>query len=310
MEKTILLILIFSIISIQCNHIYKAEISCYHTSDSSWAGFGKFLTCFASQYNTELLKIHNPDTKITRVTGTDRGSLMSDKIRTKIVALSMDNCHVNFIPQRVKVVLPRIEIFSCINCGLKALDKDDLEQFGDDLRIIWLLDNDLTSLEADAFTYNHNLLSIDLRGNRLGYIEPGFLYNLSNFPIKFIGLKNCGCIDQNYNYDQHGPYNPDHWQHLYCHDETKRIGSYALRISKMMGKISQTEDSLLNLDTKLNKVLKIIEMKTEASKTKNNEKHLNNLEKKIDELQGNLLYLELKIDLIGNKSDDKILNSK
>lgn len=312
MER-ILLILIYSIISIQCNHSYKAEISCYQTIDSAWARFGNFLTCFASNHNTELLKIHNPDTKIMRVTGTDRGSLIADKIRNEIVALSMDNCHVNFIPQRVKVVLPRIKIFSCINCGLKALDKEDLKQFGDDLTVIWLLNNDLTSLDADAFTYNHNLLSIDLRGTRLDYIEPGFFYNLPNFSLKFLGLKNCGCIDQDYNYDQHGTYNPDHWQNLNCNDETKHIGSYTLRILNMMGKISQNEDSLLNLDTKLNKVLKMIEMQTEASKTTNNEKHLDKLEKKIDELQGNLLYLELKIDLIGNKpnkSNDKIENSK
>lgn len=275
-QKVLVVLFIASTASVYCNHIYKAEISCFETKPSTWAAFGWFLTCHASTYDTEILKILNPDTQITRVVEAERENPMSDQQRSEITALSMDKCHVNFIPQKVKEMFPKVAFFSCRNCGLMALDKDDLKQFGDDLKILWLLNNALTSLDADVFSNNPHLQSIDLSENPLGNIEPGFFHTIIGFPIKYLGLKNCLCINNFYDAGHNLRYDPNFWQDDSCRNDLKRVESYALRTSKSMGRIADTQELL------------------------------SNLEKKIDELKESMLDLEMKIDLAGNKPDDLI----
>lgn len=103
---------------------------------------------------------------------------------------------IHFIPQGLKNSYPKLKWISFQDQPLKNLNKNDLEQFGSDLKGFRADRCDITSIEKNLFMHNPNLEYISFRSNPLKIIGPGFFGKISLMRhFKRIDLKDCSCID-------------------------------------------------------------------------------------------------------------------
>lgn len=109
-----------------------------------------------------------------------------------------DNVNLHYLPRGLKRIFPNLtEIEIASKDKFKNLDKQNLQEFGDDLELFSLVYGNLTELKKDLFEYNSKLTFIRFFGNPLTYIEPGFFDNIAKMKhLKYLDLANCNCIDE------------------------------------------------------------------------------------------------------------------
>lgn len=109
-----------------------------------------------------------------------------------------DNVNLHYLPWGLKKIFPNLKkIDIASNDTFKHLDKQNLQEFGDDLEHFSVVYGNLTVLKKDLFDYNRKLKFIRFFGNPLKYIEPGFFENIAKMKhLKFFDLANCNCIDE------------------------------------------------------------------------------------------------------------------
>lgn len=83
----------------------------------------------------------------------------------------------NFVPIGIEKLFPQLEGFAISSSKLKVIKRRDLAQFKD-LKAVWLIYNDLETLDSDLFESNPGLLYIDFRGNKLIFVGENVLVPL------------------------------------------------------------------------------------------------------------------------------------
>jgi hypothetical protein len=86
----------------------------------------------------------------------------------------------NFFPRGITKYFKNINYVSINNANLIEISKEDLKEFGDKLKELYLQFNKIEVIEADLFTYNKNLQLIDLRVNKIKHIDDGAFDHLKN----------------------------------------------------------------------------------------------------------------------------------
>lgn len=167
----------------------------------------------------------------------------------RITSLNLDGKTVNYIPKGIAVILSNLKTLTCNNCELVSIEKHDLEQFGSNLEEVQLKQNLLTSLDANLFMSNPNLQSLEVEGNPLKYIEPGFFESLNSIKsLRFVNFKFCECISQVQDSRFHRivKLNLTIWQDSKCRNDNARIEYILMKIKKYSHEINNLEQQIMN----------------------------------------------------------------
>lgn len=80
---------------------------------------------------------------------------------------------VKYFPLNLSSIFNNLETILINNANLSEIHSSDLQQFGENLKHLYLNDNSLEILEADLFQFNPNLKKIYLNRNKLKFIDDG-----------------------------------------------------------------------------------------------------------------------------------------
>jgi Leucine-rich repeat (LRR) protein len=78
---------------------------------------------------------------------------------------------------------------------LRELSRDDLQQFGENLREISLSNNKIEVIDGDLFDDTPNVEKITMANNKIGFIESGAFGNLTR--LKELSVANNPCTGGN-----------------------------------------------------------------------------------------------------------------
>lgn len=176
---------------------HKVQIVCEDIEDDlnyAWMrdeGEGK-LTCVAD----DLMTWTAPGSSVSSVIHSDALKVMN---LWEIGVLHIEDATVKFIPLGIRTLIPKLRVLTIAKSGLLSVDKENLREFGDALKVINLHGNAITSIDADLFKYNPNIKSIYLNNNPIRYIDPEFFKSLRILEdIEEFEIKEVSCMDQEY----------------------------------------------------------------------------------------------------------------
>lgn len=112
---------------------------------------------------------------------------MFDKVKQVIFERST----IHYIPLGLNYVFENMDTLDISYAQLKTISKEDLEQFGQNLRVLWLNFNELEKLNADLFIYTPNIEELMLTNNKIRAIESGSLDNLNRLKTLHIQGNPC-----------------------------------------------------------------------------------------------------------------------
>lgn len=141
-------------IRLQCN---------FH--DSSWS-----YKCSVKN----ILIISKSERSVTMISGHH----IEGKTSRKILAFSAHRKEILFFPQNLTQHFVNLKYISIQNSGLREINSEDLEEFGDNLVYLWLCGNKIEIIEKHLFSHNKNLGFLNLNGNKIRFVESGAIKNL------------------------------------------------------------------------------------------------------------------------------------
>lgn len=94
----------------------------------------------------------------------------SGKTDDDVTLFSIWNKTCHYIPRGIDRFYKNLEFIEFGKCGLRAVSGEDLKPFTK-LKVIWMADNQLTTLGAGLFEFNRNLKSITFRNNKISLID-------------------------------------------------------------------------------------------------------------------------------------------
>lgn len=133
--------------------------------------------------------VQNPvliDSKISKV----RGEHLSEKTSDDVKYFYSHTKKFNSFPRGVTKFFENIESVAIYQANLKEITKDDLKQFGGNLKNLWLTENEIEVIESDLFEFSPNLEELDFRGNKIRHIESGAFAGLKKIRGNFLGSGN------------------------------------------------------------------------------------------------------------------------
>lgn len=150
--------LIFSIFIIESQSVL---IDCIYEVDPSYG------------YKCSVLNSYLITSKDERIITEIRGQHLNGKTRDDVKFFSSYEKKVNYFPRSLTKVYRNIERVKIYGANLREITKDDLEQFGDKLKSLWLYNNKIEVIESDLFSANKNLEEIHLGTNKIKHIQNG-----------------------------------------------------------------------------------------------------------------------------------------
>lgn len=146
-------------------------------------GYG--YTCYLNS-----LEIKEPGTKIKSICGDHHSGKTNDDVN----CLLFDST-VNFIPANLSEFFPNLKILNICNCSLKSICSEDLRGF-QDLEVLLLDGNNLTTLPDDLFENTPKLNNISLKSNKIEFMSSKLFSPIITNDFFYIGLKNNTRIDE------------------------------------------------------------------------------------------------------------------
>lgn len=114
-----------------------------------------------------------------------------------INGLWIDQANFKFVPNGIKSAFPNLKAISMMGSGLLAINKSDLEVFGEKLEYVDFQKNAITFLDADLFGSNENLKVANFWENSIEYIEAEFFTNIKSLEkLQRLNLGSNKCINQ------------------------------------------------------------------------------------------------------------------
>jgi hypothetical protein len=160
---------------------------------------GIILDCtYKTAYWDSLGTIYYCDAKLIRfndgqsVTGVSRNHL-SGKSDSDVKGIKFYNQPMDSIPQNLSKFFKNVEGLLVWSASLKAVSKDDLQQFPE-LRYFGFYDNLLETLDGELFTYNPKLQWVDFEKNKITNVGPNLLRSLRS--LTNVHFNSNVCIDQ------------------------------------------------------------------------------------------------------------------
>lgn len=120
------------------------------------------------------LDIKSATEEITSINGREAGFFDNDNITILRIAEQT----LNFIPSGIEKFFPKLEDISIVSSHLKFLNQSDLKPFTH-LKEIFVVFNDLESLDGDLFQFNPEVSNIDFSSNKLKFIQADILTPLT-----------------------------------------------------------------------------------------------------------------------------------
>jgi hypothetical protein len=109
-----------------------------------------------------------------------RGNHQSGKTDNDVIHFTIYGKTANFFPRGITKYFKNINYVSINNANLKKITKEDLKEFGDNLKKLYLSYHQIEVIEADLFIYNKNLQEIYITDNKIKHIETGAFDHLKN----------------------------------------------------------------------------------------------------------------------------------
>jgi Leucine-rich repeat (LRR) protein len=127
--------------------------------------------------NSQLINSDN-DREITGMI--IRGKHLSGKTNDDVKNFQMISVKSIYFPRGVTKIIKNIECV-VINVGnLREISKDDLREFGDKLKQLWLGSNEIEVIESNLFDFNKNIEVVSFANNSIKHIEPNTFQRLKN----------------------------------------------------------------------------------------------------------------------------------
>lgn len=101
------------------------------------------------------------------------GHHIDGRTSRKVLAFSAHNFDIFYFPHNITQHLINLRYISIQNSGLKEINSDDLEQFGDNLIYLWLCGNEIEIIERNLLEHNKNVGFLNLNGNKIKFFEGG-----------------------------------------------------------------------------------------------------------------------------------------
>lgn len=149
----------------------KVSIRCYDVKINAFWCCGTNLSHCS---NTDLI-VDTPDTIVEKIID-ENGANIQDT--NSIDGLWIYDTRMKFIPKGINKFLPNLKGLWLERAGLLSLEKQDMEQFGENLKFLHIKNNKLMSLASDVFDFNPNLVFIYVAINPIRYFGKGILKNL------------------------------------------------------------------------------------------------------------------------------------
>lgn len=156
-------LLIFVLINVvKSEEIEKVNIICETTKKVNHHGV-RFLAYFTGS-----------DTKVLT-----QNAVVNKEFKNELIEgiYFESSSQIHFIPKGLKETYPKLKVLSFSDQPLKTMSEDDLEQFGNDLEQLIVLESNITFLTRNLFIHNPNLRVIVFSAYPLKFIEPGFIKN-------------------------------------------------------------------------------------------------------------------------------------
>lgn len=200
---------------------YNVKIVCSDIEDHYWFKYqNHFLTCFVDKSMTSA----NYGASVSTVKHSNGSEIANAAEIEGFLIRQSPPTAVKFIPFGLKKKFASLKALQFDQTDLQAVKKENLKEFGDSLRYLFLIKCKIISIDADLFEYNPKLKIINLYGNPIRYIGPDFFINL--MPMESVdefSLMNAGCINRRYS-SWYGllKYFRYRWNNEKCTDETAR----------------------------------------------------------------------------------------
>lgn len=103
---------------------------------------------------------------------------------------------ITFAPTGIGKFFPNLKGLSFMNCNLKAISKEHLEEFPEMLQVAYNL-NQIEVIPGDLFIYTPKIKLANFAGNNIKHIGVGLFKPIPN--LEYIWLAKNVCIDMNTN---------------------------------------------------------------------------------------------------------------
>lgn len=100
---------------------------------------------------------------------------------------------VSSIPKNLESFFPHLAVLQWYHGGIKTISSQDLRPFPN-LRILYLGDNEITTLDGDLLQYSRNILAVHFINNKIEHVGRDLFIGLSS-NILFIDFRNNPCIN-------------------------------------------------------------------------------------------------------------------
>lgn len=192
------------------------EMICDEVSKNNYFGLGYVLRCKTSNLN-----ISDSDSLLSLVKHNNKSEITDNY---EIMGLTIHSSSVKFIPNGIKSLFPNLKALNIGSSGLQCVTKKDLKEFGDFLVNLDLEGNEITSIDADLFDYNTNLIYISLSENAIKHIDTGFFENLRKLNnVERAYFDSAGCMNQEFDTLDDGSMTTFKWKSEKCTDLTAKV---------------------------------------------------------------------------------------
>jgi hypothetical protein len=200
---------------VRTQEIEEVKIVCAGLGYGSWQVMGQVYECFTGDASIDL--VTTPNSVVTSITHRNGSAVQT---ANQIEMLQLWSMRINFIPNNLKTMLPKLKAIVIYNARLLSISKENLQQFGDSLEFVNFGYNQLTSLDGDLFENNLNLKLIAITSNPITHIHPKFFETLKKMEnIEYVGLQGLTCMNQIYLRENHGSITNFQWNNSDCLNE-------------------------------------------------------------------------------------------
>jgi hypothetical protein len=173
------IVLSFFILSISLNFGESITLNCKYTNNPKYG-----YTCIAR--NDDLISSKN-DREITKLVGAHSHGKNDDDVKFFQTIVSQ----VKYFPEGLTNFFKNLEVIEIKSANLMEIGKEDFQQFGDKLRMLWLAGNNLKKIDVDLFEFNKNLEKIGLDSNKIEKINEKAFESLKNLQSLFLRWNLC-----------------------------------------------------------------------------------------------------------------------
>jgi Leucine-rich repeat (LRR) protein len=169
-----------------CQLLFQAQgfdLECEFHENSFWFYIGS-----AEECSVKNLVVLSKNQIVTLINGENSYEFENDDRKM----LNIQSQIVNFMPEELEHFFPDLEGIRIAHSGLKIIEKSDIQAF-ENLKHLYLNDNDLESLEDSLFESNPALKVIDFTNNKLKVVGENILQPLINLEVAH--FQNNICID-------------------------------------------------------------------------------------------------------------------